>query len=101
MTVTNSVFIGHCDFGLFYHVFDCIVLYCIACRSSQMSGPEATRAIRELYGSSIIVIGLTGNVMPEDVKHFTDHGADAVLHKPLDINKFLGLLERIHIEKKA
>jgi CheY-like chemotaxis protein len=42
----------------------------------------------------MLVIGLTGNVMPEDVAIFKGQGADAVLTKPLDVNEFLALLEQ-------
>ena len=62
--------------------------------SSQMTGPEATRILRNTYGSKLIVIGVTGNILSEDVTHFIDHGANAVLSKPFDFNKFLSLLEQ-------
>jgi DNA-binding NarL/FixJ family response regulator len=49
-----------------------------------MTGPEATSKIRELgfYG---LIVGVTGNALPEDVKTFERSGADAVLLKPLDV----------------
>ena len=46
-----------------------------------MNGPEACRAIREI-GYTGFVLGVTGNLLPEDVGYFLDSGADAVLGKP-------------------
>jgi CheY-like chemotaxis protein len=59
----------------------------------QISGPKATRVIREM-GCKCMIIGITGNVMPEDVAYFEEHGADGVLAKPLDIAE----LERLWLE---
>jgi CheY-like chemotaxis protein len=52
-----------------------------------MNGPTATRALREL-GCDALIVGVTGNLLPEDVRFFKEHGADAVLGKPLDIRAF-------------
>jgi CheY-like chemotaxis protein len=48
-----------------------------------MKGPEATKNIRDLGYIDTFIIGVTGNVLPEDVQAFMSHGADAVLPKPL------------------
>ena len=53
----------------------------------RMRGTEAAQRIREL-GYMGIIIGVTGNALPEDVKDFIDHGADAVIPKPFDIDVF-------------
>ena len=53
----------------------------------RMRGTEAAQRIREL-GYKGIIIGVTGNALPEDVKDFIDHGADAVIPKPFDIDVF-------------
>jgi len=56
-----------------------------------MNGPTATKIIREL-GCNCIVIGVTGNVLQEDVSYFKSCGADEVLSKPLrmaELNKLL------------
>lgn len=53
----------------------------------QMGGPEATEKIRAM-GYSGIIIALTGNALQEDVQHFLDKGADAVMTKPLDKEEF-------------
>lgn len=46
-----------------------------------MNGPTAATRIRALgYGG--FIVGITGNLLPEDVQHFRSCGADAVLPKP-------------------
>ena len=52
----------------------------------KMNGPDATRALRDMC-VTIPVIGVTGNVLPADKEYFLNHGANAVLHKPLNINQ--------------
>ncbi len=47
-----------------------------------MNGPDATLAIRGL-GYKGTIIGLTGNVLLEDVEHFKACGADEVFGKPI------------------
>eukprot|EP00980_Cylindrotheca_fusiformis_P020045 scaffold7133_cov116-Cylindrotheca_fusiformis.AAC.6 len=49
-----------------------------------MDGPTATRVLRE-QGCDAVIIGVTGNVMAEDVAHFKKCGANAVVHKPAKI----------------
>jgi CheY-like chemotaxis protein len=49
-----------------------------------MDGPTATRQIREA-GCDVFIVGITGNVMPEDVAHFKQAGANSVLGKPFQI----------------
>jgi CheY-like chemotaxis protein len=49
-----------------------------------MNGPTATAKLRAL-GCTAPIIGITGNVLPTDVQLFRDHGANAVLPKPLKI----------------
>ena len=46
-----------------------------------MTGPEATSAMRKM-GCSAYIVGVTGNVMSEDVEHFHQSGANSVLPKP-------------------
>jgi signal transduction histidine kinase len=45
-----------------------------------MNGTTATRALRE-QGCDAFIVGVTGNLLPEDVRFFKEHGADAVLGK--------------------
>ena len=60
----------------------------------RMRGTEATTKIRAL-GFQGMVIAVTGNALPEDVKDFLDHGADAVMPKPFDINTFKSLVQEM------
>jgi signal transduction histidine kinase/DNA-binding NarL/FixJ family response regulator len=49
-----------------------------------MNGPDATEEIRKL-GFQKLIVGVTGNVLEEDVKYFISKGADTVLGKPVGI----------------
>ena len=49
-----------------------------------MNGPTATKEIREL-GCDCFVIGVTGNMLPDDVSYFKSCGANAVCGKPIRI----------------
>jgi len=51
-----------------------------------MTGPEASKRIRQ-GGSDVFIIGLTGNLMPEDIEHFQSAGAGAVLGKPFRMSE--------------
>lgn len=53
-----------------------------------MTGPEATKEIRKLGYHSVSIIGVTGNVMKEDIDHFIACGADNVFEKPLNMDLF-------------
>jgi signal transduction histidine kinase/ActR/RegA family two-component response regulator len=54
-----------------------------------MNGPDATKAIRKLgYGG--VVVGVTGNVLEEDVEFFQSKGADRVLPKPVNLKSLQG-----------
>jgi CheY-like chemotaxis protein len=46
-----------------------------------MDGPTAASKIRS-FGSDVFIIGVTGNMMAEDVDHFCECGANVVLPKP-------------------
>lgn len=63
-----------------------------------MRGTEATSKLRQL-GYKGIIIGITGNALDDDVKDFTDHGADKVLPKPFDLLEFKKALLAIAREK--
>jgi CheY-like chemotaxis protein len=51
-----------------------------------LKGPDAAKEIRAL-GVDSFIIGITGNVLAEDVSHFLSCGANFVLPKPVDMNK--------------
>jgi len=59
----------------------------------KMDGPTATRAIRAL-GYTGIIIGVTGNSSPQDLETFTTSGADLVIPKPLDIDLLVANIRR-------
>ena len=68
--------------------YDCIL---VDYEMPKMNGPEACRAIREI-GYTGFVVGVTGNLLPEDVGYFLDSGADAVLGKPFKYTNLEQLL---------
>ncbi|KAG7363863.1 diatom histidine kinase like-protein [Nitzschia inconspicua] len=49
-----------------------------------MNGPDATRALRDL-GYDGFIVGVTGNLLVEDVDHFKSCGANEVLAKPISM----------------
>lgn len=53
-----------------------------------MNGPSAARKLRDLK-YEVLIIGLTGNVLPEDKQYFIEQGADTVLQKPVDLTELL------------
>jgi two-component system, sensor histidine kinase len=53
-----------------------------------MDGPSAARRLRE-EKCDLLIIGVTGNVLPEDKAHFIRQGANLVMSKPLDITELL------------
>ena len=63
-----------------------------------MRGTEATKRIRDM-GYSGIILGVTGNVLDDDVKEFKMHGADEVLPKPFEVDAFKGNI--IRVQKSA
>eukprot|EP00607_Mallomonas_marina_P008029 CAMPEP_0182418558 /NCGR_PEP_ID=MMETSP1167-20130531/2961_1 /TAXON_ID=2988 /ORGANISM="Mallomonas Sp, Strain CCMP3275" /LENGTH=85 /DNA_ID=CAMNT_0024592821 /DNA_START=2146 /DNA_END=2403 /DNA_ORIENTATION=+ len=52
-----------------------------------LTGNEAVRQIRNL-GYEGMIFGVTGNVAQDDVDAFIASGADVVLPKPFDIDRF-------------
>jgi len=58
-----------------------------------MDGPTATQKIRSA-GCDSFIVGITGNVLPQDVEHFKNCGADGVLGKPFQVEE----LESMWIE---
>lgn len=51
-----------------------------------LNGPDATRELAR-RGCDTLVIGITGNVLPEDIQTFLDSGAYDVLGKPFAVEK--------------
>ena len=57
----------------------------------EMTGGTAVQNIRAM-GCDALIIGITGNVFSEDVDHFMECGANAVLSKPLDLTELTKIL---------
>jgi len=56
-----------------------------------MNGPTATGHLRAL-GCDVPIIGVTGNLLPDDIKYFKAQGATDVIGKPVSIVKFESLM---------
>lgn len=56
-----------------------------------MNGHEATRLIRSL-GYTGIIIGVTGNAQPAEVKEFLNAGANKILIKPVNVHKIMSTI---------
>ena len=63
-----------------------------------MNGVEATKRLRA-EGYPFLIIGVTGNVMDDDVAEFLEAGADMVLPKPLKQSTFDAIIA--HIEQRG
>jgi len=61
----------------------------------RMNGPDAAREIKMHLGFRGLVIGVTGNALPDDLSDFKAHGADDVLVKPIRISQFDLVLDRL------
>ena len=59
-----------------------------------MHGPEAAQAMRAA-GFAGLIIGVTGNVMAQDVSQYIHSGADHVLSKPVNIEDLKQILKRL------
>ena len=58
-----------------------------------MHGPEAARAMRA-EGFQGLIVGVTGNLMKDDVNEYIASGADSVLGKPVDMDEIKKILSR-------
>ena len=62
-----------------------------------MNGVQAARAMR-LAGYPYIIVGVTGNVMEDDVAEYLDAGADMVFAKPVRLSSLKKLLQLIEAQ---
>ena len=62
-----------------------------------MNGPTATGHLRAM-GCTVPIIGVTGNMLPDDIKLFKSHGANEVLGKPVSIVKFQELMRSYELK---
>lgn len=51
-----------------------------------MNGPKACRQIREMGCEDVLIFGVTGNVLDEDIEFFKSQGADTVMAKPVSMD---------------
>jgi len=65
-----------------------------------MNGPEAATTMRGC-GYLGYIAGVTGNVLPKDIKHFVDCGAECVLPKPLNLDRLREILNYIAVHEFA
>ena len=56
----------------------------------EMNGPTAAKEMRRM-GCDAFIVGITGNVLPDDVDYFISCGANEVLPKPFNITDLEGL----------
>ena len=56
-----------------------------------MNGPTATGHLRAM-GCTVPIIGVTGNMLPDDINHFKSQGATEVMGKPLNLSRFQELV---------
>jgi len=61
-----------------------------------MNGPTASGLIREL-GCDVFIIGISGNVLSDDVQYFKSKGANAILPKPLQLPDLEDLFMEYHV----
>ena len=59
-----------------------------------MHGPEAAQLMRAA-GFSVLIVGVTGNVMADDVNEYIHSGADYVLGKPVNFEDLKQLLQKL------
>ena len=59
-----------------------------------MSGCEAVRLLRSI-GFTNLIIGVTGNVLNDDIEAFYDSGVDIVYRKPFKMTDLMYILEYI------
>ena len=67
----------------------------------RMTGAIATEIIRNDLNYKGIILGVTGNALPEDIKDFIEKGADDVIVKPLNTKGFIDAVGRILRERDS
>jgi len=65
----------------------------------RMDGPTATKRMRQL-GYNGLILGVTGNALPEDIENFIAHGVNKVLTKPLNLELLETLISGIGLRDK-
>ena len=57
-----------------------------------MNGPEAAQRMRAELSFRGVIVGITGNALPEELAFFKASGADSVITKPLTNAKLIGAI---------
>lgn len=57
-----------------------------------MNGLESTRLIREQFGDRVVIVGVTGDALPADLREFKDAGLDDVFPKPMSAAEIASVL---------
>jgi len=65
-----------------------------------LNGPEAAQKLRRM-GCQTFIVGVTGNVLPEDQQHYLQCGANSILTKPFVMSRLEQLWEKHGIEPKG
>ena len=60
----------------------------------RMSGVVATRTLRSM-GFVLPIIGITGNVLPDELEEFRSQGADIVLKKPVSYEEIINSVLKV------
>ncbi len=68
----------------------------------EMSGLEATAAIRKLPGvkASTIIIAMTASVLREETDSYMRHGMDGFVPKPFQVDQLTSEIRRLRMERK-
>lgn len=64
-----------------------------------MHGPEAAQRMRTELGYRGLVVGITGNALPEDLEYFRGQGADCVITKPLTNTKLMDAIRQKFLDQ--
>ena len=64
-----------------------------------LNGPDATRIIREKGYKDVTIIGVTGNVLADDINYFISAGANKVLPKPVNLALIEDCWESLSIDQ--
>lgn len=59
-----------------------------------MNGVDATKQIKKI-NPKIIIIGITGMTIDEDIKSFLDAGAEEIITKPINYDQLFSIIDRL------
>lgn len=63
-----------------------------------LNGPKCVSELRK-RGIETIIIGITGNVLPDEINYFKQQGVDDVLLKPINYNVLIDTFDKISQSK--